>query len=212
MQRQPVGSRLDERQLPQPREYLMGVLRVDDGSQQDLRSAARDGSSGQRPALRGVGHGLQEPPKQSLDEVRREHDRVKGVTSADQVRQQRKPQRVPVREAEDPVVQGRVDARLPKKLGCRPGRGCAVTHDSESPAHAWSARQAAVGASRAAMTVSADAGSCARRWGPEPSIKRRHLLVCVDEKYEVAGTICRQGLSVTLGEGHLAERLEHAGG
>ena len=72
-------------------------------------------------------------------------------------------------------------------LGCQPGR-VAQGHHSEQPRPRLVRAPVGGRCVPPAMTVSVEAGSCARRRVLEPSVERRHLLVCVDEEDELLCT------------------------
>ena len=183
----PSGPDLDEGQVAQPSEHLVGVVEREGVPQERLGGHPGQGARLQGAAPLADRDGVHEPPHERADQVGGQ--RVDGRHAA-AARRRRRAGTAPAGGRGSPRPGGRARPARPRtragRRGSPPGpRFRSATTRSRSR-HAGSARQAAPGGSRPAMSVSALAGRRGQQPGAHPVVQAAQPLVGVEQQDEPA--------------------------
>jgi hypothetical protein len=157
-----------------------------------------------------VGHGLQEPLKQHVDQVEGQHVGLNPTASGNHISQQRQTEWMPVCEAHHPLVQVGVDA-------CADEQGLTVVRaEIAQRNHTQQRSPSRIGSPGLIRSVPAGDDDDRRGGQPrdepraEPVIERRHVLVGVDQQHQPPTAPRQVDGTVSGWDSHrLAERFNH---
>ena len=112
-------------------EHVVYVALLEHVPQQRLGGATGHRAGPQHATVPTIGHRLHKPLKQHVDQVEGQHIGLHLTAPGDHIGQQRQTERMPVREAHDPLVQVSVDACLAEESPAVVGAEIAQRHHAQ---------------------------------------------------------------------------------